>query len=122
MFDLDYFKNINDTYGHAVGDQVLQTVADVIRKNVRTTDWVGRWGGEEFMVLCPEATENEAVSTAEKLRALVESHTFETVKMITISCGVTRFKAPDSVDAFVSRADDGLYRAKGKGRNIVEIV
>ncbi len=122
MFDLDYFKNINDTYGHAVGDQVLQAVADVIRENVRTTDWVGRWGGEEFMVLCPEATEKEAVSTAEKLRALVESHTFETVKTITISCGVTRFRAPDSVDAFVGRADDGLYRAKDNGRNIVEIV
>ena len=122
MFDLDYFKNINDTYGHAVGDQVLQAVADVIRENVRTTDWVGRWGGEEFMVLCPEATEKDAVLTAEKLRGLVESHTFETVKTITVSCGVTRFKAHDSVDAFVSRADDGLYRAKDKGRNIVEIV
>lgn len=122
MFDLDYFKNINDTYGHAVGDQVLQTVAKIIRENVRTTDWVGRWGGEEFMVLCPEATEADAGFTAEKLRALVESHIFETVKTITISCGVTRFKAPDSVDAFVSRADDGLYRAKDKGRNVVEIV
>jgi len=122
MFDLDYFKNINDTYGHAVGDQVLQTVAEVIRENVRATDWVGRWGGEEFLVLCPEATEKDAVATAEKLRGLVESHVFETVETITISCGVTRFKAPDSIDAFVSRADDGLYRAKDKGRNIVEIV
>jgi len=122
MFDLDYFKNVNDTYGHAVGDQVLQGVAEVIRKNVRGTDWVGRWGGEEFMVLCPEATEKDAIVTAEKLRGLVESHTFETVETITISCGVTRFKAPDSVDTFVSRADDGLYRAKDKGRNIVEIV
>ena len=121
MFDLDYFKNVNDTYGHAVGDQVLQDVADVIRENVRATDWVGRWGGEEFLVLCPEATEKDAVSMAEKLRALVESHIFETVKSITISCGVTRFKAHDSVDAFVSRADDGLYKAKDKGRNIVEI-
>jgi diguanylate cyclase (GGDEF)-like protein len=74
------------------------------------------------MVLCPEATEKDAVATAEKLRGLVESHTFETVKAITISCGVTRFKAPDSVDTFVSRADDALYRAKDKGRNIVEIV
>jgi diguanylate cyclase (GGDEF)-like protein/PAS domain S-box-containing protein len=122
MFDLDYFKNINDTYGHAVGDQVLQAVAEIIRKNIRATDWVGRWGGEEFMVLCPEATEKDAVFTAEKLRGLVENHTFETVKMITVSCGVTRFKAHDSVDTFVSRADDGLYRAKEKGRNIVEIV
>ncbi|MCX5865075.1 MAG: diguanylate cyclase [Deltaproteobacteria bacterium] len=122
MFDLDYFKNINDTYGHAVGDQVLQEVAKVIRENVRATDWVGRWGGEEFLVLCPEATEKDAVATAEKLRGLVESHIFETVETITISCGVTRFKAPDSIDAFVSRADDGLYRAKDKGRNIVEIV
>ncbi|MFA6899119.1 MAG: diguanylate cyclase [Desulfurivibrionaceae bacterium] len=122
MFDLDYFKNINDTYGHAVGDQVLQTVADIIRKNVRATDFVGRWGGEEFMVLCPEATEKDAVFTAEKLRVLVESHIFETVKTITLSCGATRFKAHDSVDLFVSRADDGLYRAKDKGRNIVEIV
>ena len=122
MFDLDYFKNINDTYGHAVGDQVLQGVAEIIRKNVRVTDWVGRWGGEEFMVLCPEATEKDAAVTAEKLRGLVESHIFETVKTITISCGVTRFKAHDSVDTFVSRADDALYRAKDNGRNIVEIV
>lgn len=121
MFDLDYFKNINDTYGHAVGDQVLRSVAEVLRKNVRDTDWVGRWGGEEFMVLCPEATEQDAMLIAEKLRGLVESHTFETVKTITVSCGVTRFKAHDSVDAFVSRADDGLYRAKEKGRNIVEV-
>jgi len=122
MFDLDYFKNINDTYGHAVGDQVLRSVAEVLRKNVRDTDWVGRWGGEEFMVLCPEATEQDAMLIAEKLRRLVEGHAFETVKMITVSCGVTRFKAHDSVDAFVSRADDGLYRAKEKGRNIVEVV
>jgi diguanylate cyclase (GGDEF)-like protein/PAS domain S-box-containing protein len=122
MFDLDYFKNINDTYGHAVGDQVLQSVAEILRQNVRNTDWVGRWGGEEFMLLCPEATEKGAVRIAEKLRGLVESHTFETVETITVSCGVTLFKAPDSVDAFVSRADDGLYRAKDKGRNIVEIV
>jgi diguanylate cyclase (GGDEF)-like protein/PAS domain S-box-containing protein len=122
MFDLDYFKNINDTYGHAVGDQVLQEMAKVIRENVRATDWVGRWGGEEFLVLCPETTEKDAVLTAEKLRELVETHMFQTVTTITISCGVTRFKAPDSVDAFVSRADDGLYRAKEKGRNIVVIV
>jgi len=122
MFDLDYFKNINDTYGHVVGDQVLQEVAKVIRENVRATDWVGRWGGEEFLVLCPQTTEKDAVLTAEKLRGLVEAHVFDTVHTITVSCGVTRFKAHDSVDAFVSRADDGLYRAKDKGRNIVEIV
>ena len=122
MFDLDYFKNINDTYGHAVGDQVLQAVANVFRENVRATDWVGRWGGEEFMVLCPEATEKEAVFAAEKLRRLVESHIFETVQTITVSCGVTSFKAHDSVDAFVSRADDALYKAKEQGRNIVEII
>ena len=121
MFDLDYFKNINDTYGHAVGDQVLQAVANVIRANVRATDWVGRWGGEEFMVLCPEATEKDAVGTAEKLRVLLENHAFEAVTTITISCGVTRFRAPDSVDTFVSRADDALYKAKDKGRNIVAI-
>lgn len=122
MFDLDYFKNINDTYGHTVGDQALQAVAKIFQENVRATDWVGRWGGEEFMVLCLDATEKDAMLIAEKLRGLVESHTFDTVKTITVSCGVTRFKAHDSVDAFVCRADDGLYRAKDKGRNIVEIV
>ncbi|MBU4119467.1 MAG: diguanylate cyclase [Proteobacteria bacterium] len=122
MFDLDHFKKINDTYGHAVGDQVLQAVAKVIRENVRTSDWVGRWGGEEFLVLCPEATEKDVLVIAEKLRETVEKHIFETVKTITVSCGVTRFKSHDSVDAFVSRADEGLYRAKDKGRNIVEII
>jgi|GEM_PF-601660 len=122
MFDLDHFKKINDTYGHAVGDQVLQAVAKVIRDNVRGTDWIGRWGGEEFLVLCPEATEKEALVIAEKLRETVENHIFEIVQKITVSCGVTRFKPHDSVDAFVSRADEGLYRAKDKGRNIVEII
>lgn len=122
MFDLDHFKNINDTYGHAVGDQVLQAVAKVIGQNVRTSDWVGRWGGEEFLVLCPEATEKDALVIAEKLRETVENHIFEIVQKITVSCGVTRFKPHDSVDAFVSRADEGLYRAKDKGRNIVEII
>ncbi|MBU3937512.1 MAG: diguanylate cyclase, partial [Proteobacteria bacterium] len=122
MFDLDHFKKINDTYGHAVGDQVLQAVAKVIRENVRTSDWVGRWGGEEFLVLCPEATEKDVLVIAEKLRETVEKHIFETVKTITVSCGVTCFKPHDSVDAFVSRADEGLYRAKDKGRNIVEII
>lgn len=122
MFDLDHFKKINDTYGHAVGDQVLQAVAKIIRENVRASDWVGRWGGEEFLVLCPEATEKDVLVIVEKLRETVERHIFETVKTITVSCGVTRFKSHDSVDAFVSRADEGLYRAKDKGRNIVEII
>lgn len=119
MFDLDYFKNINDTYGHNTGDTVLRQVADIIKNNIRETDTVCRWGGEEFLVLCAEADEKEAVQIAEKLRLLIERHPFDEIKSLTMSCGVTVYTEEDTMDSFISRADEALYLAKEQGRNTV---
>lgn len=119
MFDLDYFKNVNDNFGHMAGDQTLRQLAGIIRKNTRGSDQAGRWGGEEFMLLCPGTPAREAVLLGEKIRTLVESHSFGLVGTITISCGATGFLEQDAVDSFIKRADDALYTAKERGRNMV---
>ncbi len=119
MFDLDFFKNINDTYGHNTGDMVLRQAAQIIQENIRETDVVARWGGEEFLVLCPESSKEEAIQIADKLRLMVERYSFEEVQGITMSCGVTDFQDEDTMDIFINRADEALYLAKEQGRNTV---
>ena len=119
MFDLDYFKNINDTYGHDVGDAVLREVTAVMRKQIRATDHFGRWGGEEFMLLAPETVLAQAVFLAEKLRLHVEGHRFEKVQFITMSIGVGEYRPGEGGDGLIKRVDDALYRAKESGRNVV---
>jgi diguanylate cyclase (GGDEF)-like protein len=121
LFDLDNFKNINDTYGHQSGDYVLKTVINVIKANIRLIDSLGRWGGEEFMLLAPETGMEKVIELAEKIRQCVELFAFEKVGTITISCGVAEFREDDTVDSLIKRADDALYRAKRKGRNLVEV-
>lgn len=122
MLDLDHFKNINDTYGHQVGDYVLKTIADIVKNNIRTIDFFGRWGGEEFMILLPETILKNAGELAEKIRSLIENYIFENVKLVTISCGVTQFIKDDTFDSFIKRVDDALYHAKKQGRNKIEIL
>jgi diguanylate cyclase (GGDEF)-like protein len=120
LFDLDHFKIINDTYGHQSGDYVLKTVIRIIQDHIRKTDSLGRWGGEEFMLLAPETDRAHAVELAEKIRRQIELFAYQNVGTITISCGLAEFTPGDTIDALIKRADDALYKAKRNGRNRVE--
>jgi diguanylate cyclase len=122
LFDLDWFKKINDSYGHNTGDKVLQEVAQELRQNIRSTDPFGRWGGDEFLCLAINSNGDQAVELAERLRVALERHRFDTVKKVTASFGVTTYQRGDTPETLVRRADLGLYKAKGEGRNRVEAV
>lgn len=123
MVDIDHFKRINDTLGHAVGDLAIRGLADQLRQNSRETDALARFGGEEFVVLLPRS-DREAVSTfAEKLRAAVAAAQFgseENSFAMTISIGCAVLSSQDdTIEATIDRADGGLYAAKNGGRNRV---
>ena len=120
MVDVDYFKAVNDQYGHLVGDSVLTELANLLKDNSRQVDTVGRWGGEEFMILCVDTKLNGAVELAEKLRQIICQHTFEHIGHKTASFGVSEATAEDGVDQVITRADNALYQAKALGRNRVE--
>lgn len=122
MYDIDYFKRVNDTFGHGAGDAVLQTLTSIVKANVRSVDIVARWGGEEFMILMPQSDVEAAAEAAEKLRQKVAQHPFEQVGNLTVSFGVTAFAPQDDLDTLVKRVDDALYMAKETGRNRVELV
>ena len=122
MYDLDFFKQVNDTFGHKVGDDVLRATTAVVRKNIRTVDMVARWGGEEFMVLMPGSNLADAKNVAEKLRQAIAQQRFGTVNIITASFGVAEFASPDDTESLLKRVDDALYRAKTMGRNRVEFM
>ena len=122
MFDIDHFKQVNDTYGHDVGDEVLKTLSALISQTIRETDKFGRWGGEEFMLLVPHANKEEALALAEKLRATIEAHSFEHINDITVSIGVTIYHKEDTKDIMIKRVDSALYEAKDCGRNCVKFL
>ncbi|WP_455929724.1 sensor domain-containing diguanylate cyclase [Pseudomonas fluorescens] len=121
LIDADYFKRVNDTYGHAVGDEVLCQLAALIESNTRATDFVARYGGEEFAVLLPEVEEPDSPDVvAEKIRAAVAAAKFSTVGHVTVSIGVSLAEPADrDSSALLKRADMQLYQAKGAGRNRV---
>lgn len=121
LFDLDHFKGINDTHGHLSGDYILKTVIGIVRDNIRLTDLLGRWGGEEFMLVAPGTGPQQAAELADKIRRCIQNFPFTAVGTVTISCGVAAFLPGDACTDLIGRADDALYRAKGKGRNVVEI-
>jgi two-component system, cell cycle response regulator len=123
MFDIDFFKKINDTYGHLAGDYVLKQLASVIKARIRREDIMARYGGEEFAIVLPEIDSYNAVQFAEKIRKLVEKTLFkfeETKIPVTISVGVSSI-IPDMHDPaeFIKAADEKLYQAKSQGRNQV---
>ena len=120
MYDLDYFKLVNDTFGHEAGDHVLQAVTSLVKKNIRAPDIVARWGGEEFMLLMPQSDMGAASNVAEKLRLAIAEHDFDKVGKLTVSFGVTAFELEDDKNSLLKRVDDALYRAKEHGRNRVE--
>jgi diguanylate cyclase (GGDEF)-like protein len=120
IWDLDYFKRINDEHGHAVGDAVLQSVAQQLVGRVRSTDFVARYGGEEFIMLLPGADLQAAWKVADTIRASIAQAGFDHAGVrlpITISCGVAGFAPGDSPQTVFQRADQALYRAKRVGRN-----
>jgi len=119
MFDIDHFKRVNDTYGHDVGDYVLQELSKTILQIIRKTDKLGRWGGEEFMLITPHTNQTEAFELAQKIRKGIENHPFQTVNHITISMGVTQYKNGDTLTIITKTVDDALYKAKENGRNQV---
>jgi len=119
LIDIDYFKNINDTYGHQAGDQVLRVISKLFSSNIRQTDMVGRWGGEEFLIISLESELQKILIFVEKLRTLIENHHFEKFGSVTCSFGVAQFTPGDTVDSLLSRTDVALYEAKDAGRNCV---
>jgi diguanylate cyclase (GGDEF)-like protein len=121
FFDIDFFKKINDTYGHGVGDDVLKVVASTIKSSLREGDTVARWGGEEILATLVGATEKDAKDKAESIRGLIEKLTFQNSPelKVTISAGVASAEPKLSLEEIVKRADEALYKAKETGRNKV---
>ncbi|MCT4783267.1 MULTISPECIES: GGDEF domain-containing protein [Exiguobacterium] len=119
MLDIDYFKLVNDTFGHPTGDLVLRSIAQLLRRNIRKTDVIGRWGGEEFLIVAPHSTLSDGVRLANKLRQLVNAEPFGPVPHVTCSFGVSSFGGGKSVEQVLQDADDALYAAKHYGRNRV---
>lgn len=120
MIDIDFFKKINDNYGHLTGDCVLRELAIMFKNNFRGSDMVARYGGEEFIVVMPFTTLNEACKKMEKFRKLVENHRFCSEGLeVHISVGVCEYNKKDDLFEFVKKADIKLYDAKRKGRNKV---
>jgi diguanylate cyclase (GGDEF)-like protein len=121
MIDIDHFKRFNDKFGHPVGDEVLQHIAHRLRSQLRTGNTLGRWGGEEFMVVAPQTEIHEAQQLGERLRHAVRSEPAAGEHMLTISIGMTAYRPGDTPETIVARADRALYRAKQGGRDRLEV-
>ena len=120
ILDLDDFKILNDTYGHQTGDKVLEIFSDILKNSVRKADMVGRWGGEEFLVIMPETNIEDAKKLGEKIAKNLREYNFSFIKRsITVSVGVGEFTKEDNVKEFFARVDDNLYEAKKKGKDLV---
>ncbi|MCK9373308.1 MAG: diguanylate cyclase [Sulfuricurvum sp.] len=118
MFDIDHFKAINDSLGHHAGDSVLRELSTLIHSQLRASDYLARWGGEEFTIILPATTLLNAVATAEKLRTAIETYPFHIQRQVTCSFGVIQCDG-DSIDSGLDRVDGKLYEAKASGRNRV---
>lgn len=121
LLDIDHFKLVNDSYGHQTGDVVLVEFTKLLQKNIRSFDSLTRWGGEEFLILAPHLSIDNACQYAERLRYLIANHPFQQVSSITASIGVSELNNTDGLDSWIKKVDDALYRAKREGRNRVTI-
>lgn len=119
LIDIDLFKDINDTYGHKFGDDVLLQVSNLIAKHIRDIDFIARWGGDEFVIIYPDLTQDNAAQACEKLRVLINQFKFK--QGITISCsfGVTQYQQSDTAQSLFHKVDNCLYLSKKAGRNQV---
>ena len=123
MLDIDHFKNVNDMYGHLAGDAVLRTVATMIDKTMRNTEFCGRYGGEEFLIILTQTDIKGALIFAERVRANIENILFPDLGSdfkVTVTIGLSEYRIREAVEKIISRADEALYRAKKGGRNRVE--
>lgn len=126
MFDIDHFKNVNDTYGHQCGDYVLQTIAELVGKSIRSGDVLARYGGEEFCCILPEASLDAALVTADRFRTMIAGYPFccqhDSIQL-TISLGVSSMGGETlSAEMLLKKGDEGFYLTKNKGRNRVEVI
>lgn len=119
LIDIDFFKRVNDNYGHPAGDSVIKQLGALLSRNCRDVDVVGRWGGEEFIILCPKINVRQAIELANRVRTDVEKYNFTISAPITVSIGVAEFRSHECVSELIKRCDDNLYQAKNNGRNCV---
>jgi len=120
VVDIDNFKNINDSFGHQVGDEVLREFATLIQNNIRSRDILARWGGEEFLILFEDSSLKDALRKINSIRELIEAHNFKIIGSLTASFGMTSRNKEDNCHSFLERADKALYQAKNNGKNRVE--
>jgi len=120
LIDIDYFKKINDTHGHLVGDEVLVKLSEIMKKCIRNTDILGRWGGEEFMIIASNTNEDGTYKLAQYITKKIQEHIFDNIENITVSCGVAQIDSSLNENTIISKADKALYKAKELGRNRVE--
>lgn len=121
MMDIDHFKSINDTFGHLAGDKVLKEFAKIIQHSIRESDILGRWGGEEFLLILPHTNLADAELLAQKIHNIVQNHQFPIIGKLTASFGLSSFRFKTTVEDVVDEADKALYKAKEAGRNTIRV-
>jgi len=122
IIDIDYFKSVNDNHGHDAGDKILISVVEILKSKIRQTDVLGRWGGEEFLIICPKSDMDQAYIVAQKLRVAIQEYEFPIIGKLTCSFGVSQYRSKDkNSDAVIKKADEALYDSKENGRNMVSI-
>lgn len=119
LLDIDDFKKVNDIYGHAIGDTILQEFAIILSRSARGTDTIGRWGGEEFLIITPQSDKTSILEFTHKLKETIQAHSFKEVGQITASIGVSLYKSDDTIQSLLKRVDKALYTSKNKGKNII---
>lgn len=121
LLDIDHFKLVNDQFGHLFGDELLKAFSSLLLSFIRKSDIVGRWGGEEFLIICPDTDLRGCEKLAEQLRKQIAGHEFPENKVVSASLGVAVHQQDEKADSLIGRVDKALYRAKNQGRNRVEI-
>ncbi len=122
LFDIDSFKKINDTYGHLTGDKILIEFTNIIKKNIRRSDIIARWGGDEFILIIEDISSEKAIKATEHLRQTIADTIFEEIGHLTCSFGITAYKKGDTIDTLIQRADQAMYHAKKGGRNKIYFI